>query len=504
MTNLFKPLATGAAILATAAVLYACAKNAKPAEDSSLERATSSKLTDQSNGQYKKLPLQNYSVTPALIKKLPGFEQVGVYSMISSDDNFEGFRFAGSADGAGIVKNPNGAGYVMLVNNEDNYSVARLFLDKHLKPMRGEYVLNSDGGTWRLCSGTMVTPQQHGFGPLYLSAGESNVEAMTHAIDPFAPASPNIAKGLSGLGRWSAENAVPLSKHAYPGKTIVLIGEDASDATGGQLVLYKSDVVGDLSSGKQYMLRRTDGEQRETSMQPGTSYGVEFVEVPNHKTLTGGQIQALVDPLQAIKFGRVEDIDYRKGTKDNNREVYFNVTGQDPVGANADFSRTVWGRVYKLVLDPVNPLKGTLTCILDGDDKTGIAAAFQNPDNIMATENYVYIQEDSNTYGTESHDGYIYQYNIATGALKKVFELDHRRNAPDASKYNVGRISAKGSWEYGAMVDISDVVNVPNTFTLCIQPHSWTDSKFAGVDGGTKRAAEKQGSQIVIIQGLPR
>ncbi len=103
----------------------------------------------------------------------------------------------------------------MMVNNEDNYSVSKLFLDKNLKPVRGEYALNSDGGTWRLCSGTMATPQENGFGPLYLSAGESNSEAMIHGIDPFAASlSPNVAKGLPGLGKWSAENAVPLSKHA--------------------------------------------------------------------------------------------------------------------------------------------------------------------------------------------------------------------------------------------------------------------------------------------------
>jgi hypothetical protein len=212
----------------------------------------------------------------------------------------------------------------------------------------------------------------------------------------------------------------------------------------------------------------------------------------------------MVDPLKAIKFGRVEDIDYRKGSAANNREIYFNATGQEASGVNADRSRTVWGRTYKLVLDENNPLKGKLTCILDGDNDKGIAKDFQNPDNICVTTNYVYIQEDSNGYGTETHDAYVYQYNIATAELKKVLELDHRRAEADAAKYNVGGLSVKGGWEYGALVDISDVVNIPNTFTLCIQPHSWTDERFAGVDGGAKRKTEKQGSQIVIISGLPR
>jgi hypothetical protein len=43
---------------------------------------------------------------------------------------------------------------------------------------------------------------------------------------------------------------------------------------------------------------------------------------------------------------------------------------------------------------------------------------FQNPDNICVTKNYVYVQEDANGYGDETHDAYIYQYNMATKQLK--------------------------------------------------------------------------------------
>ncbi|MEJ7769143.1 MAG: hypothetical protein WKF89_15095 [Chitinophagaceae bacterium] len=449
--------------------------------------------------------LANHSVTPAFLKKLTGFEKMEIFTLISSEDRFANFRFGGSADGAGFIKEPGAGGYVMLVNNEDNYAVSKLYMDENLKPFKGEYALNSDGGQWRLCSGTLATPGENGFGPVYLSVGESSAEAMTHAIDPFESfASPGTPRGLPGLGRWSGENAVPLNKDAYPGKTVIVTGEDASDASGGQVALYLTNTVGDLNSGSQYMLKRADGNQKESDMVAGTAYDVEFVKIENHRTLTGSQIQAMTDPLKAIKFGRVEDLDYRKGSAANSREIYFNVTGQDPSGVNADLSRTVFGRVYKLVLDPSDPLKGKLTCILNGDDKKSVARDFQNPDNICVTTNFAYIQEDSNTYGKEEHDGYIYQYNLATGELKKVVEIDHRRTEADAAKYNIGGPSAKGSWEYGALIDISDIIGIPNTFTLCIQPHSWIDPKFRGIDGGSKRKDEAQGSQIVLIKGLPR
>jgi hypothetical protein len=268
--------------------------------------------------------------------------------------------------------------------------------------------------------------------------------------------------------------------------------------------MYVSNTVGDLVNGSLYMMKRNDDNQREKDMVTNQSYGVSFVKIDNHTTLTGAQINASVNTLKAIKFGRVEDLDYRKGGKDADRELYFNVTGQNISGTNADASRTKYGRVYKLNLDAKDPLKGTLEVVLDGDDRTGIAGKFQNPDNICVTKNYVYVQEDANGYGDETHDGYIYQYNIASKQLKVVFELDHRRTAADAAKYNVGGTSNFGDWEYGALIDVSEQLGIDDTFLLSVQPHTWTGDKYKGVDGGTGRPNENQASQIVLIKGLAR
>lgn len=461
---------------------------------------TACKKDKKDNSESNEVKLDNYSKTPVLLNKLSGFENLEFFSLFSSEDKFPespDYVFGGSADGAGIIKNTTG-GFIMMVNNEDNYSVSRISFDKTFKPVKGEYTLNSDGGQWRLCSGTMVTKEENGFGPFYLSVGESASEAQTHRINPLVSGK-QTKTATEGLGHWSGENAVPLNKDAYQGKTVMILGEDADDASGGQVVMYMSNTVGDLDNGTQYMLKRVDNNQKETDMQVGSSYDVEFVKIENHKTITGTQIQALVDPLKAIKFGRVEDVDYRKGNAANSREIYFNVTGQAATGFNADNSRTVFGRTYKLVLNAADPTKGKLECILDGDNKNGPAKEFQNPDNICVTTNYVYIQEDSNTYGGETHDAYIYQYNIATKELKKVVEIDHRRSDP---KFKA--TAARGNWEYGALVDVSDVIGIPNTFTLCIQPHTWREEAFKGKDGGSKRPNEDQGSQVVLIKGLPK
>jgi hypothetical protein len=461
--------------------------------------------------------LKDHSVTPALIRAMPGFENVRTYSIISSDDKLPGspdFTFGGSADGAGWLRARDGKGFVYITNHEDNFAVSRINFDETLKPVKGEYVLNSDGGQWRLCSATLATPAEHGFGPTFLTCGESGPESRIHALDPFAPINAQtVSREKPALGRWSAENSVPLAKDAYAGRTLVIIGDDDSgpdedgEGNGGQVALYISN-RGDLDNGKLYLLKRTNGNQREMDMKEGNDYEVEFVEIEDQATLTGAELNAKVDELKAMKFGRVEDLDYRKGGGANSREIYFNVTGQENTGANAgeypDYPRSKYGRVYRLVLNPENPLKGKLRLLLDGDDRNGKARLFQNPDNIVVTNAYAYIKEDPNGYGDETHDAYIYQYHLNTGELKVAFELDHRRNADDAAKYNVGRPSRLGGWEYGAMVDISELVGIPGTFSVNIQPHSWRGEQYRNPDGGSVRPEENQASQMIIVRGLAR
>ena len=448
--------------------------------------------------------LKTHSVTPDFLIAKSGFENVERYSLFGSADKFEQtpeFVFGGSADGSGLIREGNK--FQFFVNNEDNYAVSKITLDETFKPIAGTYILNSDGAGTRMCSASMATPEEHGFGPVFLTAGESGPESQIQGI--FANADEMdaaVPRPLAALGRWNAENAMPLNKFAYPKNTVILIGDDDSGTYGGQVAMYLGP-KGDLNNGKVYVLRRTDLNATEMDMEAGTSYEVEFVEIENAKTNTGAQNNMLSQQLNALAFGRVEDLDYRKGPKGangNHREVYFNVTGQNNSGANSGYTRSKYGRVYRLMMDEKDPLKGTLEVVLDGDDRSSAAGTFQNPDNITVTENYVYVKEDPNGYGDETHDAYIYQYNIATGELKIAFELDHRRDEGIYSDPS----SRLGSWEYGAMIDISETIGEPNTFMLCIQPHTWRSDEFRGVDGGTIRPNENQGSQVVVLKGLAR
>lgn len=472
--------------------------------------------------------LANHSVTPSLLFTNRDVPNIEMYRLISSDDvlpQSPSFIFGGSADGMGLVKNADGT-FTLLTNHEDNFSVSRVTLDNSFKPVKGEYIMNSNAGIWRLCSGTMAKPDEHGFGPYFLTCGESGEESMTHAISPYTnpvvdtlTTEANSFTLAKGLGKWSAENAVPLNKNAYPSKTVIIIGDDDSGPAGGQLAMYAAN-TGDLQNGSLYILKLKSGSYKETSMKAnGIAHQFEFIQVPNHRSLTGSQINTFAQNINAVRFGRVEDVDYRKGGADASREVYFTVTGQDYTGVNADTSRTKYGRVYRLKLDKNNMLTGTIECVLDGDDKSSSngARTFYDVDNICVTNDYVYIQEDPNGYAPSGnpsrHDARIYMYDIESKEFSTVLELNHKRNGsanPDSAYYNQNSTgtgyasSSIGSWEYGALIDISNDVNIPNTFLLALQPHTWRGSKYKGVDGGTLRKSEFQASALVVLKNLPR
>lgn len=464
-----------------------------------------------SNPVNKDIDFTSHSQEPAFVYGMGEFgSSLQISTLISSSDKLSqspSFVYGAQPDGAGFMKNPEGEGYIMITNHEILQSVSRVYLDKTFKPVKGDYIVDGLGGLTRLCSATLATPEIHGFGPIYLTAGESGQESMVHGIDPLGLSSDKSRtdRVLPALGKASMENAVPLPKGAYPGKTVILIGEDqsysTSHASAGQLILYVGN-VGDLNNGKLYALKRTDGNQVEMSMTLNNSYPVEFVEIPNAKSLTGAVINTTVNDLGAIRFSRVEDVDYRKGSADNNREVYFTATGQATSNAPVE-GYTMWGRVYKLKMDANNPLKGTLELAVEGDSTPGTGII--NPDNLCVTENYVYIQEDGDSYyAAAKHDSYIWQYSIATKQNKPWLNMNHKRDdVAWNTKYNQSGEMRYGSWEYGAMEDISDIIGVPGTFSVNIHPHTWQNDAFLNPDG-SGAINNKEGGQTVIIRNVQR
>src|SRR5687768_6861901 len=76
----------------------------------------------------KKIVFEDKSVTPALVKAMPGVD-LQIFTLISSDDRLpesQDFFFAGQPDGAGTMKDPDGEEYIMVNNHEIHFSVSRI------------------------------------------------------------------------------------------------------------------------------------------------------------------------------------------------------------------------------------------------------------------------------------------------------------------------------------------------------------------------------------------
>lgn len=467
---------------------------------------------------------ENKSALEPLVALQPQFNFVKAYSLISSRDTLSnGFQLVGAQDGAGFVKDPNSDGYIYLSNAEDDYGVARIRLDANLNPIEGDWLLNSGVADFaRQCSGTMWEASIHGGSTdLFLSASESfNYDVK--GIDPYiAVPTPTADFGLDALGEFAWENAVPLPKNTYSGKTVIIGGDDDSSGSEGQVTLYYSEAGdADLNGGKIYVLRFkqvSDGAggiqavtantiYNESHLDFQETYDVEFVEIENGAALTKDEMEDACVGVFASAFMRVEDVDYQKGSDEKARNVFFAVTGRGPGrGTYND-----WGTVYKLELDEESPLTGKLTQIISGNTDTNNAdgnnSMLQSPDNITVTENFVYTQEDPNSFD-RGHAAYIYQSDLNGNNSRVVLELIVRQDLDPSG-------STGFSGEFGALEDISDKIGVPNTFLLNLQPHYWESDDFKGLDGHDMETnpeaiaagarEDDQGGQIVILRGLPR
>lgn len=461
------------------------------------------------NPQAENVELRAHSITPNFLKTTSDFSSVNVYPILSSEDQLTEtpeFVYGSMADGLGLIYNADQQDYTLINNIEADYSIARITLDNTFKPLAGEYILNEEAtGSTAQCSGSLITVDEHGFGPLYLSGGEWGgaskgvfaTEITKHASSRMFP------EMLTAMGQWSTENAVAIGKDAYEDKTVVFIGDDHSDnnTPSGQLGMYVGD-RGDLYNGSLYGLKvDTAGINFEMDMVEGQSYDASFVE------LTEKNIDLLDTEAKTkgvMGFSRLEDIDWRRGDGDNQREIYFAVTGRKKDALVGKGS--LYGRIYKVELnetDPTGPAK--ITCVLDGDKIGGTAWGFHSPDNILVTENYAYIQEDPNGYfddAVRNHYARLYQYNLNTGEIKVVLECDQ----VSATAAGIG--SENRVWEITGMIDVSDQVGIDGTFMVVTQNHGWEPadgSAFSDPNAVTDVASSrKEGSMLYVLTGLER
>lgn len=436
------------------------------------------------------------------------------------------FIYGSYMDGAALF--PNGDGTYAFINNlEADYSIARINMNSDLQPLNGDYIVNSTATAFTAqCSGSSVTVEEHGFGPLYLSGGEWGGNAKgVYKVNPFRPTEDRIeAERLPALGEWSTENAVVIGKNAYSSRTVIFMGDDDSNNTYPQahFGMYVGS-RGDLYGGKLYVLRGANpvesapgagGQLFEMGMAQDTEYDVEWVEV-TERTIAELNQEAI--DSSAIGFQRIEDIDWRRGSAQANREVYFNATGRIR-GDNPDLNNrgTGFGRVYKLVLNENNPTgNAKLTVVVDGDLQGGKGDGMHSPDNILVTENYAYVQEDPNGYAdlNSNISGFakLWQLDLNTGTFKEVMEC----NQTVASGLGYG--TTTDMWEITGLIDVTNIIGASEpTFVGGAQVHGWNYGttpesavradglKFVDPTAIDEGSATLEGSFLFKLTGLPR
>jgi len=285
------------------------------------------------------------------------------------------------------------------------------------------------------------------------------------------------AYALPRLGRFEWENRVPVP---FTGSKTVVFGLEDGPGVGtglfSQLYMYVGEkrpgaadalTINGLNSGSLYVFAAADsaihGEAQFTAK--GASLAGRWE--PVDWTLDDAALETAAQAVNAFDMVRVEDgaANPRKAG-----ELWFVTTGTP---LNAFNPR---GRLYRLNFDPKRPTgPATLTLVLDGSE--GIVS----PDNIdLNRHGELAICEDPNYKLSAdlglARDTYLWIYNIATGALTAVAEVDrpaaraHARGA-DAGNSSAAEKDWPGGWEISGVVDAEDYLG-RGAWILDVQAHS--------------------------------
>lgn len=417
------------------------------------------------------------------------------------------FRFVGIPDGMGIYD--NGESLVLLVNHEFNFNVggpagplptgsriSEFVLERRpsrLDPLRvrsgryaiervydvdGQLVVPGPNGIARLCSAFLGGTNVGFDRPIYLNGEESQSPDTFDGRGGLAWATfEGGAWALPRVGRAAWENVVAVP---FTGSRTVLFaledGPSSGNGVNSQLYMYVGEkdpgapgalAKNGLDNGRVYAFVSDDAavSSEATFNVKGSSVTGHWVEIDWNQTDVAFN-QASLD-AGAFTFIRIEDgaNDYRHpGT------FYFATTGKRNEPIN------LYGRLYRLDFSPLDPLGAatTLTLLLDGSE--GIVS----PDNVdLNSHGELAIQEDPNYNLADlglTRDSSIWVYDVDTGALTRIAELDRdaartHALAADPGNSSVASSDVPGGWETSGIINAEEYLG-RGSWILDIQAHS--------------------------------
>ena len=412
-----------------------------------------------------------------------------------------------------------------------NSLVSKLRLNQHSTGvLRGDYVISNDANYQRFCSNFLVGPRQ-GFERELLLTNEEARDIVLRQGYAWHPPSVSLDepsaeqagvvvaldvksgayRSIYGMGRHNHENSVGIPGYGHP---VVLSGDDTFDAPASQLYMYSaaSGQAAWNDQGTLYAFVSDNPAVNDYGDFPAAgSVPGHFIEVPRAiatgKRPNGTDVRAADfgypappagipdgpqwvlehwshNVVRAFQFIRIEDTAY---DRTNPNVVYLADSGEPraipdgagrlrrgPSGTRGPYPN---GRIWKLVLDPDDPLTGSLSVLVDQD-----ALGYDNPaamhqsDNVETTANSLLIQEDPGSHNQGAAMGYakIWRYTLPAGPLVPVAQLNQSLR-PDLNP---------GSWESSGIIDASAAFG-PGAFLVDVQAHGYeiatAPSPFPGV-----------------------
>ena len=336
---------------------------------------------------------------------------------------------------------------------------------------------------YQFCSGYLAGPHV-GFDRYMYFANEEE------GIDPEDPQDPgtfdprggqavaifdNQAHALPRLGFFAHENSV-----VQPGtgrRTVIMGMEDGPSTPDSQLYLYvgwkdreAKSALGrnGLDNGKLYVFASTDpARNSEATFTKGSIPG-RWVHLPNAERLDAVELEEAADRAGAFGFIRIEDGAFSR-THDN--DYAFDTTGSDYTAAGEPVNEL--GRIYRLRLNPRNPLGPARLQVISNNDQVVAAGADTaiSPDNVDTSRRYLMVNEDATTEGRAylagaGRDASIWRFDLANGyARERVAELD-----PPGRD---GIAVPPGSWETSGIINTSAQFG-RDTWLTDVQAHAPT------------------------------
>ncbi len=450
-------------------------------------------------------------------------------------------------------------------NDFDNSQLSQLSLDPDTGGvMHASMAITSAQNYQRFCSNYLAT-RAEGFSRPTLFTNEEAQDwvfrsgtAWTSPITPGTPGAEqagvvvahDVPSGQSrtiyGMGRHNHENDLALP--GFDG-VAVLSGDDTFSTTpaSSQLYLYTAAGRNALWHDKGTLRAFVADDPAENDyfdVQPGETITGRFLAVP--KTIATGKkadgtellstdFPGMAAPPATIPNGpqwvldqwgnaanneygrdvfdfiRIEDTAYDKRPGMSN-VVYLADSGRGTAGAANPLTTSTNGRVWRLELDPSDPLKAKLSILVQGDDNpVKTLGEIHQPDNVETTANgSLLVQEDpgsSQQFALPTSDpnattARIWRVPLAGGAPEVVAKVDQ---AADEGPTDVdpSGLSSLGAWESSGVVDASAVFG-PGWFLVDVQATTLWVEAAPGPDivapAGPDWTFKRSGGQLLLMK----